>query len=79
MKVLEKIAKNNWDFILFKTDEGYVFNVVFHASASDFSRSFRLNDDEAQIDVEALKQLSELIRNNYESFKGREITPVVRM
>jgi len=78
MKILEKVAKNNWDFILFKTDEGYILNVVFHSSASDFSRSFKLNPDEETIDFEELKNLSEKIRNNYESFKYREITPTVK-
>ena len=79
MKILEKLAKNNWDFILFKTDECYVLNVVFHSSATDYSRSFRLNPEEASLDFEGLKQLSEQIRNNYESYKDREITPTVRL
>ncbi len=79
MIVLEKVVKNNWDFVLYRTDEGYVFNVVFHVSASDFSRSFRIKDEEASRDFEGLKQLSEQIRNNYEAFKDREIIPVVRM
>lgn len=79
MKVLEKIAKNNWDFILFKTDEGFVMNVVFHSSAADYSRSFSLNEEEANQDIEGLKQLSEQIRKDYEAFKNREIIPVVRM
>ena len=79
MKVLEKVAKNNWDFILFRTDEGYVLNVVFHSSATDYSRSFKLIQEEACLDFEGLKELSEKIRNNYESFKEREITPTIRM
>ncbi|NLB64792.1 MAG: hypothetical protein GX801_11945 [Fibrobacter sp.] len=79
MKVIEKKAKNNWDFILFKTDECFALNVVFHSSATDYSRSFRLNSDEASLDFEGLKKLSEQIRNNYELYKNREITPTVRM
>lgn len=79
MKVLEKIAKNNWDFILYKTDGGFVMNVVFHSSAVDYSRSFKLSSEEASQDIEDLKQLSEQIRKNYESFKDREIIPVVTM
>lgn len=79
MKVLEKVAKNNWDFILFKTDDGFVMNVVFHSSAVDYSRSFSLSKEEASLDFEGLKQLSEQIRKNYEAFKSREIIPVVRM
>lgn len=78
MKVLNELARNNWDFILYETDEGFIMNVVFHASAVDFSRSFRISEEEAKQDIEQLKQLSERIRNNYESFKGREVTPVVR-
>lgn len=78
MKVLEKIAKNNWDFILYKTDEGFVMNIVFHSSAADFSRSFRISESEANQEIEGLKQLSEKIRKNYESYKDQEITPVVR-
>lgn len=78
MKVLNELARNNWDFILYETDEGFIMNVVFHASAVDFSRSFRISEKEAKQDIEQLKQLSERIRNNYESFKDREITPVVR-
>ena len=78
MKIQEKIAKNNWDFILFKTDEGYILNVVFHSSASDFSRSFKLNSDEENLDLEGLKHLSEKIRTNYETYKDREIIPTLK-
>ena len=77
MKVLERIAKNNWDFVLYNTTEGFVINVVFHSSAMDFSRSFRLSEEEASQSIEELKKLSEQIRNDYESFKEREIFPVV--
>ncbi len=77
-KVLEELAKHPWDFIVFKTDNGFVMNVVFHASAMDYSRSFRLNETEARQGMEDLKKLSERIRNDYESFKDREITPVVK-
>jgi len=78
MKVLEELAKHTWDFILYKTDEGFVMNVVFNSSFADYSRSFRLEEKEAHQDMEGLKQLSERIRTNYESFKDREITPIVR-
>lgn len=79
MKILNELARNNWDFILYETDEGFIMNVVFHVSAVDFSRSFRISEEEAKQDIEQLKQLSERIRNNYELFKDREIVPVVRM
>ena len=77
MKILEEVAKHNWDFILYKTDEGFVMNVVFYASAVDFSRSFKLSEKEARQGIEDLKQLSEKIRKDYKSFEDREITPVV--
>lgn len=77
MKIVKELAKHNWDFILYKTDEGFVMNVVFYASAIDFSRSFKLSEEEASQDFESLKQLSEKIRTDYESFKDREITPAV--
>ncbi|MEK6476060.1 hypothetical protein WJR50_00955 [Catalinimonas sp. 4WD22] len=79
MKVLEKVAKNNWDFILYKTNHGFVLNVVFSSSMVDFSRSFKLTNEEASLDFEGLKQLSEQIRSNYEVFKDREIVPVIKM
>ncbi|GAB3337201.1 hypothetical protein GCM10027429_21380 [Marivirga atlantica] len=78
MKALEELAKHTWDFILYKTDEGFVLNVVFNSSFADYSRSFRVSESEANQDMEGLKQLSERIRTNYESFKDREITPVAR-
>lgn len=77
MKVLQEVAKHNWDFILYKTDEGFVINVVFYASAIDFSRSFKLSEQEATQDIEELKRLSEKIRRNYESFKTVEVFPPV--
>lgn len=79
MKVLNELAKNNWDFILYKTDEGFIMNVVFYSSAVDFSRSFRVSGKEANQDIEGLKQLSERIRNNYELFKEREIVPAIKI
>ncbi|MEY8780035.1 hypothetical protein AB9K32_06380 [Allomuricauda sp. XS_ASV26] len=77
-KVLEELAKHPWDFIVFKTDKGFVMNVVFHASAMDYSRSFRLDENEARQGMEELKQLSKRIRKDYNSFKNREVTLVVR-
>lgn len=77
MKVLEEIAQNDWDFVLFKTDECYVINVLFSHSAVDFYRSFKLSAGEGNLDFEGIKQLSERIRTNYESFKDREIKPPV--
>ncbi len=79
MKILNELVRNNWDFILYRTDDGFVMNVVFYASAVDFSRSFKLSEKEANQDIEGLKQLSKLIRTNYEKYKNREIIPVVTL
>lgn len=77
MKILKEIYDSPWDFILYQTDEGYIMNIEYSNSAVDFSRSFRLSEAEANLSFEELKQLSEKIRKNYESFKDREITPAV--
>ncbi|MDF9800470.1 hypothetical protein OKW21_005733 [Catalinimonas alkaloidigena] len=79
MKVLNELVRNNWDFILYKTDEGFIINVVFYSSAVNFSRSFRVSEEETNQDFEGLKQLSEQIRSNYEVFKDREIVPAIKM
>ncbi|MCT4614450.1 MAG: hypothetical protein N4A49_06205 [Marinifilaceae bacterium] len=78
MKVLEELAKHNWDFVLYKTDHGFVINVVFYQSAFDYSRSFKISELEAKQNMDKLKELSEHIRNNYDLYKSREIVPVVR-
>jgi hypothetical protein len=77
MKVLEKLAKINWDFVLYMTDEGYVLNVVFHSSAADYSRSFKFTNAEMSLELSFLKQLSEKIRNDYSYYKNREIFPAI--
>lgn len=79
MKVLKEIYDSPWDFILYQTDEGYVINVEYSNSAVDFSRSFKLSEAEANLDFDELKQLSDRIRKDYESFKDREIIPSVTM
>ena len=73
-KVLEK---NNWDFTLYQIDEKKIISVVFHNSYVDISRSFLLKEIEENYNFEQLKLLSEKIRNNYESFKDREVIPSV--
>lgn len=77
MKILKEIYDSPWDFILYQTDEGYLMNLEYSNSAVDFSRSFRLSEAEGNLSFKELKQLSEKIRRNYESFKDREITPAV--
>lgn len=77
MKVLKEVAENRWDFLLLQTDECYVLNVLFSYSAVDFYRSFKLTANEQLLDFEGLKQLSERIRNNYDAYKSKEITPAI--
>lgn len=77
MRILKEIYDSPWDFILYHTDEGYIINVEYSNSAVDFSRSFKLSEAEANLSFEELKQLSEKIRKDYDSFKDREITPAV--
>jgi hypothetical protein len=77
-KVIDQLAKHNWDFILYKTECGFVMNVVFNSSFADYSRSFRVSETEASQDMEGLKKLSAHIRSNYDQYIDREITPVVR-
>ena len=79
MKVIREVCESEWDFILYETEQGYVLNVEYASGIVDYSRSFKLNEEEAKQDIEGLKQLSEQIRKNYELFKDREIVPVVRM
>lgn len=74
---MKAIYESPWDFILYQTDEGYIMNVECFNSAVDFSRSFRLSEAEAKLRFEELKQLSEKIRKDYESYKTREVTPAV--
>ncbi len=69
--------KNNWDFTLYQVSEELVLTVVFHTSRIDFSRSFKLVENEKNFDFEDLKKLSEQIRNNYEVFKDREVIPAI--
>lgn len=77
MRILKEIYESSWDFILYQTDEGYVLNIEYSNSAVDFLRSFKISEAEAHLSFEELKQLSETIRKDYDSFKDREIIPVV--
>ena len=65
--------KNNWDFIVYENNEKMIISVVFFNSFSDHSKSFVLNEDEKKYSFEQFKTLAEQIRNNYESYKLREI------
>ncbi len=71
------LVKNNWDFTLYEVEENYIISVVFFNSMVDFSRSFKLTTTEKSFNLNQLKELSELIRNNYENYKEREIIPPI--
>lgn len=43
MKVLKEVCDCPWDFILYKTDEGFVMNIEYSNSAVDYLRSFNEN------------------------------------
>ncbi len=73
----KELTKNNWDFILYEIDGKKVLSVVFYNSFVDTTKSFSLTTEEEAYDFEELKGLSEKIRNNYESFKNREIVPSI--
>jgi hypothetical protein len=71
------IAKIDWDFTLYEVDQNYFISVVFFNSMVDFSRSFKLTKNERLYNLDQLKELSDLIRNNYNNFKEREIIPAI--
>ncbi|GAB0155001.1 hypothetical protein CHRYSEOSP005_02610 [Chryseobacterium sp. Alg-005] len=75
-KPIKKLAQHNWDFTLYQIDDKKIIEVVFHNSFVDISKSFILNEEEQDYDFEQLKELSEKIRNNYDSFKEREIPSI---
>jgi hypothetical protein len=71
------IAKIDWDFTLYEVNQNYFISVVFFNSMVDFSRSFKLTKNERLYNLDQLKELSDLIRNNYNNFKEREIIPAI--
>ena len=75
--MIKPIIKNNWDFTLYEVGKDYIISVVFFNSMIDFSRSFKLTEEEKRFDFNQLKELSELIRTNYDAYKEREVTPAI--
>ena len=75
--MIKAITKNNWDFTLYEVGDDYIFSVVFFSSLVDFSRCFKLTENEKTFTFEQLKVLAELIRNDYDSYKIREIIPAI--
>ena len=77
MKILERVDLRSWDYILYRTTEGYVLNVMFSSGMADLARSFRISPAEAEQDSEGLITLAEHIREHYEAWKDREISPYI--
>ena len=77
IKLVDRLIKSNWDFILYKIEGGYVINVTFCGSYIDITRSFRFLDVELTPNFDEVKTLADKIRDNYEEYQGREIVPTV--
>jgi hypothetical protein len=69
----KELIDSPWDFTLYEENEAKIFEVVYCNSFVDFSRKFKLKDNELNYDFEQLKVLAEDIRKNYENYKDREI------
>ncbi|OJX32928.1 MAG: hypothetical protein BGO86_13155 [Chryseobacterium sp. 36-9] len=69
----KEIMKHNWDFILYEENGKKTIDVAFYNSFADFTREFKLQEDEFNYDFEQLKVLAEDIRKNYDKYKDREI------
>jgi plasmid replication initiation protein len=74
--MIKELYSRNWDFTLYQKADDYVISVVFFGLV-DFHRSFYLNTNEFNENYEELKNLSEQIRNNYDNYKIREVTPAI--
>ncbi|MFN3405303.1 MAG: hypothetical protein ACK40G_14480 [Cytophagaceae bacterium] len=70
----QELLKKNWDFVLYEKDGERFLEVVFFDKPIDYTRTFSLQDVNIILDVSYLSQLSEMIRNNYESYKDSEVT-----
>jgi len=79
MNVVREVYDSPWEFTLYETDECFILNVDFCNSFVDFTRSYKVTGEESKLDFNGIKQLAELIRKDHESFKNREIIPVVTM
>ena len=69
----KELFDSPWDFTLYEESGNKILEVVYCNSYFDFSREFKLKDEELSYDFEELKVLAEDIRNNYEKYKDREI------
>lgn len=76
MSTIKELYSRNWDFTIYEVDGRVIITVIFFGIV-DFYRSFYMLSEEMTDDFESLKELSELIRNNYEKYKDREIEPAI--
>lgn len=76
MSTIELLHKKNWDFNLYLLDGRKVITVIFFGQI-DYPRSFLLDDDECNLSIEQMAELSERIRSNYSLYVQREITPPI--
>jgi hypothetical protein len=76
MKSIKKIDRRDWDYILYKVDGKMVITVIFFGQI-DYPRSFYLTDNELSQGISQMPYLSEKIRNNYDTYKDREIFPPI--
>ena len=74
---MKELHSHPWDFTLYDVNGKKIISVVFHNSFVDTSKSFLLKGQEGEFNFERLKKLSEHIRNNYELYKDREVTPAL--
>jgi len=74
--MVKEIYSRSWDFTLYQMNDKMVITVVFFGLV-DYFKSFSLLPKEVTEDFESLKDLSDQIRNNYETYKEREIVPAV--
>lgn len=79
MSDLKQTMGNPWDFTLYVCGNGdYIIKVIFSEGQYkvDVARFFFLKNDEigSIINMDELKIISETIRENYSSYKDKELT-----
>ncbi len=74
---MKELYSNPWDFTLYEINGEKIISIVFYNSFVDTSKSFVLENEEKSFGFEELKKLSENIRNNYDLYKSREVSPSI--
>jgi hypothetical protein len=69
----KELISDRWNFILYEENGIKIIDVDFFNSFVDISKKFKLQGGEVEYDFDQLKALAEDIRNNYETYKDREI------